>query len=202
MMYQYYISEIAGLRYESPTWRFTVAFMHSAYSYYLRYIPLNMHKILLLLVFFWLHSDLLGVHIHFIHILPGCFTGIREIYCTNISEVTLKPMIKKSQRGGPSVFSYCTIVKQRCLWPWWRHQMETFRVTGLLCGEFTGHRWVPLTKLVTRSCDISLICAWTNGWVNNRDVGDLRRHHYDVTVMHGIDSFHCLSLMHKTTNSG
>ena len=21
-----------------------------------------------------------------------------------------------------------------------------FRVTGLLCGEFTGHRWIPLTK--------------------------------------------------------
>ena len=31
----------------------------------------------------------------------------------------------------------------------------------------------------------SLICAWTNGWVNNRNAGDLRRHHadYDVTVM-------------------
>ena len=25
--------------------------------------------------------------------------------------------------------------------------METFfRVTGPLCGEFTGHRWIPLTK--------------------------------------------------------
>ena len=31
----------------------------------------------------------------------------------------------------------------------------------------------------------SLICACTNGWVNNRDAGRLRRHraHYDVTVM-------------------
>ena len=31
----------------------------------------------------------------------------------------------------------------------------------------------------------SLICAWLNGWVNNREAGDLRRHraHYDVTVM-------------------
>ena len=30
-----------------------------------------------------------------------------------------------------------------------------------------------------------LICVWTNGWVNNRDAGDLRpyRAHYDVTVM-------------------
>ena len=31
----------------------------------------------------------------------------------------------------------------------------------------------------------SLICAWINPWVNNREAGDLRRHcfHYDVTVM-------------------
>ena len=31
----------------------------------------------------------------------------------------------------------------------------------------------------------SLICAWINGWVNNREAGDLRRHraHYGVTVM-------------------
>ena len=31
----------------------------------------------------------------------------------------------------------------------------------------------------------SLICAWINGWVNNRETGGLRRHHvhYDVTLM-------------------
>ena len=31
----------------------------------------------------------------------------------------------------------------------------------------------------------SLICAWINGWVNNREAGDLRRYraHYDVIVM-------------------
>ena len=31
----------------------------------------------------------------------------------------------------------------------------------------------------------SLICAWINGWINNREAGDLGRHrgHYDVTVM-------------------
>ena len=31
----------------------------------------------------------------------------------------------------------------------------------------------------------SLICVWINGWVNNREAGDLRRHgaHYDVMVM-------------------
>ena len=38
---------------------------------------------------------------------------------------------------------------------------------------------------VTRNFDVSLVCAWTNGWANNRDAGGLRRHraHYDVTVM-------------------
>ena len=32
----------------------------------------------------------------------------------------------------------------------------------------------------------SLICTWTNGWINNQDAGDLRRHraHYDVIVMY------------------
>ena len=32
----------------------------------------------------------------------------------------------------------------------------------------------------------SSICAWINGWVNNREAGDLRRHrtHYDVTVIY------------------
>ena len=35
----------------------------------------------------------------------------------------------------------------------------------------------------------SLICAWINGWVNNGEAGDLKRHraHHDVTVMIGPD---------------
>ena len=36
-----------------------------------------------------------------------------------------------------------------------------------------------------RALMCSFICAWTNGWANNQDAGDLRRHraHYCVTVM-------------------
>ena len=32
----------------------------------------------------------------------------------------------------------------------------------------------------------SLVCVWIDGWVNNREAGDLRRYraHYDVTVMY------------------
>ena len=58
------------------------------------------------------------------------------------------------------------------------------RVTGYLCGEFTGHRWIPRTK-ASGALMFSLICALINGWVNNREAGDLRRHRSrnDVTVM-------------------
>ena len=55
-----------------------------------------------------------------------------------------------------------------------------------LCGKFTGDRWIPRTK----AGDAELWCflwsaPWINGWVNNSQVGDLRRHcaHYDVIVM-------------------
>ena len=41
----------------------------------------------------------------------------------------------------------------------------------------------------------SLICAWINSWVNNREAGDLRRHraHYDVAVMIYPDSLEWLN---------
>ena len=60
-----------------------------------------------------------------------------------------------------------------------------FRVTGPMWGEFTGHRWIPLTK----ARDAELWCflwsaPWINGSVNNGEAGDLRRHHahYDVIM--------------------
>ena len=77
-----------------------------------------------------------------------------------------------------------------CVFSWWSHQMETFSMLLALCvgnspvtGEFHSQR--P----VTRSFDFfSLIYAWRNGRVNNRDAGDLRHHHaYDgFIVMYSI----------------
>ena len=64
-----------------------------------------------------------------------------------------------------------------------------FRVTGHLCGEFTGpRRWIPRTKASDAelwALMFSLICARINAWVNNHEAGDLRRNraHYDVSVM-------------------
>ena len=62
-----------------------------------------------------------------------------------------------------------------------------FRVTGHLCREFTGPRWIPHTKASHGALMFSLICARINGWVNKREAGDLRRYHahYDVIVMDG-----------------
>ena len=60
---------------------------------------------------------------------------------------------------------------------------DIFRVTGHLCGEFTGHRCIPRKRQWRGDLMLSLI--WINGWVNNREAGDLRCHraHYDVIVM-------------------
>ena len=57
-------------------------------------------------------------------------------------------------------------------------------VTGPLCMEFTGHWWIPRTKASDVELEV-FIYAWINGWVNNREAGDLRcyRAHYDIIVM-------------------
>ena len=64
--------------------------------------------------------------------------------------------------------------------------METFSALLSLCAEnspITDE--FPTQRQVTRSFDIFLIGVWINDGVNNREVGNLRRHraHYDVIVM-------------------
>ena len=87
---------------------------------------------------------------------------------------------------------YCTTVQSRSIGTWhftghddvikWKHFPRYWPfVRGI-------HRWPvnsPHKWPVTRSFDVPLICASINGWVTNRDAGDLRRHrtHYDVIVM-------------------
>ena len=69
---------------------------------------------------------------------------------------------------------------------WWCHQMETFTALLALCAgnsSVTGE--FPLQRPVTQSCDIFLICAWINAWVNSSEAGDLRRNraHFYVIVL-------------------
>ena len=68
----------------------------------------------------------------------------------------------------------------------WRNQMEIFSQYWLFVRGI--HRLPvnsPLKDQWRGALMFSLICAWSNGWVNIRDAGDLKRHraHYDVTVM-------------------
>ena len=64
--------------------------------------------------------------------------------------------------------------------------METFSALLAICegnspvtGEF------PQQSPVTRNFDAIFDLTLNNGWANNRDAGDLRRHHtqYFVTIM-------------------
>ena len=59
------------------------------------------------------------------------------------------------------------------------------RLTGHLCGEFTGPQWIPRTWQWRGALMFSLICVWISSWVNNGEAGDLGRNcaHYDVTVI-------------------
>ena len=64
--------------------------------------------------------------------------------------------------------------------------MDIFSALLTLCAmksPITGE--FPSQRPVMRSFEFSFICAWINGWANNREAGDLRRHRalYDVTVM-------------------
>ena len=71
---------------------------------------------------------------------------------------------------------------------WWRHQMETFSALLALCA---GNSLVTGEFPSQRASDAELWCfLWSapciNGWVNNHEAGDLRRHrgHYDVILMY------------------
>ena len=65
------------------------------------------------------------------------------------------------------------------------------------------HRW-PVNSLHKGqwrgALMLSLICAWINVWVNNRESGDLRRYraHYDITVM--VSQRGCECRIHTNTH--
>ena len=92
----------------------------------------------------------------------------------------------------PSVYASCTTFPCNCLriadicLRWSRRQIETFSTLLAICA---GSHRSPVNSPNKGQCRgasmFSLICAWTNGWINNRDATDLRRYraHDAVTVM-------------------
>ena len=106
------------------------------------------------------------------------YTYLMAINCENhMNDRLTSPIDRVIQRP------HCTVVS------WWRHQMEAFpRYWPFVRGI---HRWPvnsPHKGQWRGTLMLSLICAWINGWVNNRDAGDLRRRvtHCDVIVMYNI----------------
>ena len=68
---------------------------------------------------------------------------------------------------------------------WWRHQMATFSASLAICAGIHRSPVNSPHKGQWRGALIFfLIYVWINGWVNNREAGDLRRHrgHYDVYI--------------------
>ena len=64
-----------------------------------------------------------------------------------------------------------------------------FRVTGPLCGEFTGPGEFPTQRPVTRSFDVFFDLRLNKRLSKQREGGDLRRNrgHYDVIVLKRFD---------------
>ena len=64
--------------------------------------------------------------------------------------------------------------------------MEIFSASKALCAGYSRSQVNSPHKFQWHGALMfSSICTWTNGWVNNRDADDLRRHraYYDATVM-------------------
>ena len=67
--------------------------------------------------------------------------------------------------------------------PWWCRQIKTFpRYWPFVRGIHRSPVNSPHKGQWRGALTFSLICAWTNGWANNREAGDLRRHraHHDA----------------------
>ena len=86
-----------------------------------------------------------------------------------------EPMLTKQQWGLVAFILGNFSGNAQDMVTWWCHQMETFSVllainawNSPVTSEF------PTQRRVMRSFDVSLIYAWINGWVNNREAGDFR----------------------------
>ena len=105
--------------------------------------------------------------------------------------VVLSTFFCETVLGAPETtkcLKHALVLDRRSFWThaWWRHQMETFTVLLDLCEGNSPVSVKSLHKGQWRGALMfSVICAWINNWVNNREAGDLRRHRglYDVNVM-------------------
>ena len=81
----------------------------------------------------------------------------------------------QKKHSWPTEKSHDDVIKWKCFLRYWPFVREIHRspVNSPHKGQWR------------RTLLFSLICVWTNGWVNNRDAGDFRRNraHYDLIIM-------------------
>ena len=124
-----------------------------------------------------------AIYVNRLHILITVFYEAKEFSSLNTPEAVISAKERKD-----------IFLNIRDIWDVateWVYMITSstggiLRVTEFLWGEFTGPRWIPLTK--TSDAELRYFLwsvAWTNRWVNNLDAGDFRRHraHNDVIVM-------------------
>ena len=149
----------------------------------------------------WISIKIFMAHIHFLA-LRKSVNGRYAITNLNRSLDMIKNCHFTSEKKSAAV--YIILIKR---WAALRQRHHSnimtssngniFRVTGPLCGEFIGPQWIPRTK----ASDAKLwYFLWSapekNGWVNNGEAGDLRRHraHYDVILMMQLWPIHLFRL--------
>ena len=126
---------------------------------------------------------------HLLVSLPQC-----HCHCHNMRNRIYVPgkeivshSILQDEITYPNPDTYC--------WNWRAH---FFKLNESYCDLW--RKWIQqgmMTSSKGNTLIFSLICAWTNGWVNNRDASDLKRHraHYDATVMtNGCIHVKCITL--------
>ena len=120
----------------------------------------------------------------------GCNTCLCYIFyyfkATSIAiNKTKQIRLNSYSTAYPASNSLCFVVIQQIMMT--SSNGSIFLATGPLCGEFTDHQGFPLTK----ASDAALwffLSVWINGWTNNREAGDLRRHHAHYDIFLGL---HC-----------
>ena len=115
--------------------------------------------------------DLLIRYIHTeFHVSQQCFSNLALYWLATKPLDTQKPQINW----------ICPLLHDGVI------KWNTFSALLALCAgnsPFIGYS--PLKGHWRRALKFSLICAWINAWLNNRESGNLRRRraHYDVIVM-------------------
>ena len=123
-----------------------------------------------------------------------CITRPRWVKISPLSDIVQRALRvwRYAPVGYNKLYGFLSWLSLKTMASWWRHQMEAFSALLALCA---GNHRSPVNsphKGQWRGALIfSLICAWINAWVNNREAGDYRRHRapYDVIVIFSLQRY-------------